>query len=194
MSSHYRYGVLCSLQPLNHDDPRYQLDSPIALQIPFAYQPFLKFHANLLPMARWVHRAPRLGFLVFLRLVSLTRHPKADYRGVSTFSRSAKPTSGPILATFPRLPKIVLKRHYFVIRKPSNGRLQAFPIAAKSPTLAVTLISCMKLIDVFRFAQSTLLQQAGLSSLSAELHMPAQTKMPEMPSKCFMNHHRAGLV
>jgi hypothetical protein len=103
LSSHYRYGVLCSLQTLKSRHPRYQLDSSIALQIPFAYQPFLKFHANLL---RWpggyiARHKCEIGFPGVSASSQSHTTPKADYRGFSTSPETAKPASWPILATFP---------------------------------------------------------------------------------------------
>lgn len=63
-SAHYRRQITLPIRLSNR--PTNSLCLSTLSQIP----------RELAPMARWVHRAPRLGFLVFLRLVSLTRLPK----------------------------------------------------------------------------------------------------------------------
>ena len=182
-------GVLCSLQTLNHDNPTLpiRLSNRPTNSLDFI-KPFLKFQANLLPDGPvGTSRAitARLGFLVFLRLVSLTRHPKQIIGGFLHFSgiRQAHLRANPrhVSPNFPRLfsnATISLSGGHRTVAS------KHFPIAAKTPTLAVTLISCMKLMDVFRL-HNLLWPNTGLGFFSAELHMPAQTKMSEMPSRCF---------
>jgi hypothetical protein len=89
---------------------------------PYLSTHFLALSTNLLRrcgghIAR--HNYRDWGFAGFWRLVSLTRTLQADYGYlVSTSPGPPSLPSEPILATVPRLPKIVLKRHHFIIRRP----------------------------------------------------------------------------
>jgi hypothetical protein len=104
LSSHYSYGFSAHYRRLNHDNPRCQLDSRIALQIPFTYQTLPQIPRGL--AFRWpggyiAHHNCEIGFPGVVASSQSHTTPKADYRGFSTSLEFAKPTSGPILAPFP---------------------------------------------------------------------------------------------
>jgi hypothetical protein len=168
LSSHYSYGFSAHYRRLNHDNPRCQLDSRIALQIPFTYQTLSQIPRGL--AFRWpggyiAHHNCEIGFPGVVASSQSHTTPQSRLSRVLHFSRirqaHLRANPRPVSTDFPRL---FSNATIFVIRRPSNGHLQAFPIAAKTPTLAVTLISCMKLIAVFRL-HNLLWGKTGLGPL-----------------------------
>jgi hypothetical protein len=147
--------------------PRYQLGSPIALQIPFI-DPFSNSTRTrsygLVGTSRAITSEIKVSWC-FCVLACFTRTTQSRLSGVSTSPDPPSPPQGQSSPHFPDFPKLFSNATIFVIRRPSNGRLQAFPIATKTPTLAVTLKPCMKLIDVFRL--HNLLCRNRASALSA---------------------------
>jgi hypothetical protein len=95
------------------------------------------------------------------------------------FSRSAKIQSLPLIL---QLLKIVSNATVCLIRSPFTARFDAFPIAAKTPILAATLLLRMKLPALFRFARSAPGQQAGLGSpcdAPLQLDLPVQSPLSQ---------------